>query len=141
MKKNKNLRLLYKSFDSKLSSEENKKLERELQQNRNYALEKEELLKLRELISTAGDNSLKPFFEERTISKLRELESPNGFGQFLYFQYTMFKRIAFTAIFLVLLLVSYNFIQQGTISFESAFGISSYNLEDVNDPTILLTME
>ena len=132
-------KLLYKNFDSELLKKEKEILEKALEKSKELRTEREKLITLRNLLTNSSQKSFKPFFEERLIRKLNESKiTENEFDNFIYSLVFSFKRIAFAAIIVTVILLSNNFIQSGDISFESALGLHEPSMAEVFDPTYIL---
>lgn len=132
-------KLLYKNFDSELSKKEKEILEKALEKSKELRAEREQLITLRNMLTNSSRKSFKPFFEERLIQKLTESKIiENEFDNFIYSLVFSFKRIAFAAIIVTVILLSNNFIQSGDISFESALGLHKTSIAEVFDPTYIL---
>ena len=101
-----------------------------------------ELIKMRNAFSASGQKSFKPFFEERLLAKLSEKpESANGFELFLDSFTVSFKRIALSAVIIIILLISLNLSSSDKISLESVLGIPEVTVEETLDPINLFAVE
>jgi hypothetical protein len=120
--------LLNRSFDEKLTNEEEHQLETALSNNPGLRKEKQEVEEVRALLSDYN-----PAFEEgftKRVLAATDQYIQNGDNLFY-----LFKRFVFgSAAAIAALLVSV-YLTDGTISFDSLLGIS-----DINSDTILLAL-
>jgi hypothetical protein len=130
MKNNKTKKLLYKSFDVPLKSEEKARLENAFADDPDLVKERDELLLIRKAAEKENGFSFKPFFPERTLARINSLNIENeGFTGFAASLAISFKKIGLTAIFIFILLLSYNLRSGNNISLNSILGISDKNYE------------
>jgi len=109
MRNKKIQRLLYKSLDTPLSAEESKTLNNELQNSVELREQHFQILNIRKAIGENADTSFKILFEERLFDKLNKLPNRKPlFNVGVDSLTTSFRKIAFSAIIILILLISYN---------------------------------
>lgn len=133
------LDLLYRSFDGKLTPEEQRGLDKALAASKQLREEKEKITASRKIISGTAATSFEPFFAERVMQRIqaeREAVSEVGedfFGSLMW----SFRRIALAGAIAVLLLLANNIIQGGEISLNSLLAMPQLTIEDtlvLNNP-------
>jgi hypothetical protein len=134
------LELLYRSFDAELSTEEQQQLEQALASSKQLTREKEELTRLRTIVSDEAAQSFKPFFAARVMRRIRSVPERAKNGD-LFFEslITFFKPVAIAAMILLLVLFSYNMGKSKNFTLAGAFAEPEITLEEVLDPLVTLT--
>jgi len=132
--------LLLKSFDAELSASEKDALDKELQQSPELRQLKDEISSLRKEISGSGQMDFSPAFE---AAVLRKVYKPGlSFRQLNTFTDSLslsFRRIAFSAAILLILLIGYNLNMGNSYIMEDILGISNHSVAGAAyDPTIQL---
>jgi hypothetical protein len=133
---NKNiLKLLYRSFDMKLSEKDQRRLDEALAKSEDLRLEKERALAQRRALVESGAQSFKPFFAERVMGKIESLgqEKKNGFELFYETFKAMFQKLAIASTVVLLVLVSYNLIKSDVLPQEEIIFASDAAMEEILD--------
>ena len=142
---NKLLKLMLKELDSNLTETEKAELQKELAESeelQNVLLDRQRILKIRQAVADSSRSSFKPFFAERIMQKINQpSQDANRYEVFVDFLVNPFRKIALIAIFLTLILISYNLGSRGDISLDGALGIPQISVEDALDPISLLLKE
>jgi hypothetical protein len=128
-------KLLYKSLDAPLSSEETSLLNNELKNSSKLRAEYNKLKEIRNVLAESGVPDFKPYFEERLTDRLySDQKKPAPFNALINsFSYS-FREIAFAAIIILILLVTYNLKNGNIYSVENLFGKSGSSIEYAFDP-------
>jgi hypothetical protein len=129
-------RLLYKSFDTDLSGDEKQTLDDALRQSAELRKLKEEIFILRNDVKAAGNSNFSAGFEMRVLNEINRLKVHTG--NFTESLTLSFRKIAFSAAVLLVLLVGYNLNKGNNYIIENLFGISDPTVENAYDPTIEL---
>ncbi len=128
----KDLELLYRSFDDRLTREEREPLDRALASSEELRAEKERITAVRNSIASSSAASFEPFFAERVMKRIRCLgRTDNGADLFFASLYRMFRPLALAAAVAVIILISLNLRKSGDFSFSAVFAVheeSSDNL-------------
>jgi hypothetical protein len=119
------LKLLYRSFDTRLSGKEQSKLENALADNEEISKEAKTLDKMRHIIAESGGSAFDPFFADRVLVRLREEDE-----DFIKALFWSFKRIVIVGAATIVLLMVNNFITGGEFSLDSALGLPQLTLEE-----------
>lgn len=135
------LELLYRSFDSELSKEEQEQLEQALIDSEELRREKENIRALRQSISMQKRQSFKPFFADRVMAKIAETKQKNDEELFFESLFALFRPVAIAATILIIIVIGYNISASGQVSVDSALAVPDLSLEEVFDPTISLIAE
>lgn len=128
------LRLLYRSLDGELNADERKMLEDALASSEELRRERNDIMAIREGISTGGPTSFSPFFAERLMKRvaaLTEVEVENGSPALQEWLFGAFKRVAIAAAAVAIGLVVFNLARTEDISFAAALGMSEVSLEEM----------
>ena len=135
-------KMLYRSFDEELNSEDEKKLQEALANSDELRKEQKQILELRKMVAGTKADSFKPFFAEKVMQKIqRRSESENIPESFFDSLIATFKPVAVGVAILLIILMSYNLKKSGNLSFASAFAEPEVTLEDVLDPSLTFTLE
>ncbi len=128
-------KLLYKSFDAELSIRESKMLENELENSKELRKLQEQISAMRKAVQNSKSESLKPFFEERVLNKIKSNIEPISFYNELGEMFgTVFKQIALGAVILIVALVIYNFNHGNNEGIKSIFGAHNLPVQYALDP-------
>ena len=131
MEMNKNiLKLLYRSFDSKLNKKEQNQLNIALKRSAQLRREKELITTQRKALSATGEQSFKPFFAERVIKQITS-QKENGLEAFYEAIKHVFRRFAVVGALVMLILVTYNLSIGDNFSQEEAFYASDLTYEEL----------
>lgn len=130
--KEKLLKLLYKSFEVKLTGEEQRHLENALESFQFLQEEKRNIEQLRHTISNSGKNSFSPFFAEKIMQRIENpIEANSPIDDFLTSLLWSFRRVAIAGGVVVLLLLINNFITNDSVSVDAALSYKQMSIEDV----------
>ncbi len=133
--------LLYRSFDTELSPEEEEQLRLALRQSEELRIEKEKIAALRDDITSGKSQSFEPFFADRVMGKLYDMENKKEEEYFFEWLFALFRPLAIAATILIIIAIGYNIGSSGQISLEGALAIPDVTLDEVYDPTLTLAME
>lgn len=135
MKSNEINKLIYKSFDGSLTKKESTKLERCLKESEEIQKEFNRLKVIRDKISGSALTSFKPFFEERVMTKINyPAKNEDYLSNWTISLVSSFRRIALTAIIILVVLVTYNLNNGNKYSIENLLGINETSMEHDFDP-------
>jgi anti-sigma factor RsiW len=124
--------LLYRSFDTGLSAQEERDLREALESSEALRREKERIEAVRGMVSTAGANTFKPFFAERVMRRVADLrEGRNGMVTLLEWLTRVFRWVALVGAAVAAGLVVLNLVQADGISLAAVFGISDVPIEEI----------
>ena len=138
----KNLKLLYRYFDEKLTPAEQKQLEEALQHSKELQKEKNRLSSLRKLVATNSQQTFKPFFADRVMRRISQSsEKENRQEMFFDSLLSIFRPIAIGATVVLILIMSYNIIKTDQVSLAGALATPEVTLEEAIDPTLLIALE
>ena len=128
-------KLLVRSFDKKLGSREQKLLDEALEKSPDLMRLQQEIVLLRKRLSHRSTPSYRPFFEERVMQRIssRRPEEHDFYWWYLPL-IDSFRKVAITALILLILLISYNLKNGNSYSINHLFGKSGYELENAFDP-------
>jgi len=136
------LKLLYRSFDEKLTPAEQQQLKEALNQSKELQEEQKRIAEMRIKIKESSTQSFKPFFAERVMQKIsRSCEKENKQEMFFDSLFSIFRPMAIAATILLLVIMSYNIMKTDRLSLAGAFATTEVSLEEAVDPTLLLVME
>lgn len=125
------LDLLYRSFDTELSDEEQRRLDAALGASPELRHEKKQLAQIRELFATEGGSSFKPFFAARVLNRLRTQQERRG--DFLDSLRWSFRLVGAVAALVLVILLANNAISGG--------GFSPGTLLSLPQPTLQEALE
>ncbi len=126
------LRLLYRSFEGRLSEKERTSLEKALEQSPELRAEKERIRQQRELLSEGAAGSFGPGFADRVMGRLDAAETgSNGWDLFYATLLTLFRRFAIAGGVALLLLLTYNLRLGDKLSPEEIFFASDATHEEL----------
>jgi len=118
--------LLLRSFDAPLKDEERRQLDRALDASGDLREMRKEIVTLRDGLQATRQSSLKPFFAERVMERLRAPEQSLAD----YFV-SVFRNVAIGATVLVVVCSVYNITHANAFTLESVLGIHQPTLEQV----------
>ena len=128
----KTLRLLYRSFECRLSEREQASLEQALERSPELRAEKERIQLQREMLSQGPASSFGPAFAERVMGRLDAAETGSNGGELFYATWLMlFRRFAIAGAVALLLLLSYNLRLGDKLSSEEIFFASDATHEEL----------
>jgi len=134
-------KLLYRSFDTDLSPEEKKQLDIALRQSSDLRIEKDRISALRDNIASGKKQSFEPFFADRVMGRVYDIDKENEEDLFFERLFALFRPVAIAATVLIVIAIGYNIGSSGQISLEGALAVPEVTLDEVYDPTLTLAME
>jgi hypothetical protein len=128
----KTLKLLYRSFDSQLTKQDQQQLDEALTNSQALREEMKRIVSLRNDISSNIADSFKPFFAERVTQRISALDNTEQ-SSYVFFEslWYLFRRVAIAGTVIVLILISHNLWVSRDITLVSAFGISQPTAEEL----------
>jgi nitrate/nitrite-specific signal transduction histidine kinase len=128
----KNLRLLYRSFDTELEEKEKQRLEEALIESENLRREKDRLLERRQSIAETAAQSFRPQFAERVMAHIVEIdEETSPLESFYEALKVAFRRFAIAGALAVLALIFFNLIKGDILPMDEIFFASDMALEEI----------
>jgi hypothetical protein len=118
--------LLVRSFDSRLTDEERRRVDSALAASEQFRASEEELTTLRSALQSTRSSNFRPFFVERVMERLRNPRQSVD----EYFV-SVFRGLVTGAAVLVILLSAYNMSRTNAFTIESAFGIHHPSLDQI----------
>jgi hypothetical protein len=126
------LKLLYRSFDSQLTRQEQQQLDEALANSRALREERERIISLRNDISSLTVNSFKPFFAERVMQQINRLHNTEqSLYPFFESLWYLFRRVVIAGAVVVIILISHNLWVSHDITLASALGASQPTVEEL----------
>jgi anti-sigma factor RsiW len=139
MKMNKKEILLWKSFDSPLTVEEQRQLQEELEQSEELRALHREATMLRNALQGTEPASFAEGFSDRVMLRLREESKEQaGWESFSITLPQSFRRVAFAGVAALFLLVVYNIAEGNSLAVERLLGKQNVALERAYDPALHL---
>jgi len=136
------LELLYKSFDSSLTSKEREILKKGLSESAALRGEKDKLELIRERLADSKQDSFNPFFAERVMNRIRTNRKQQEQQESMFDSLiSLFRPIAIATAVILVVLLSYNMKKTESYTLAGALGQEQVTLEQVMDPTYMLTLE
>ncbi len=135
------LELLYCSFDSKLSQDEQIKLNHALEKSKELQSHKEEMLKIRNSLRSDNPQKFGYLFADRVMKKIKNLEEKSKDELFFDSIISIFRPIAIAATFLLVFLVSYNIISENGNIFNGYQESQEIDIAEAFNPFNELTLE
>jgi hypothetical protein len=127
-------KLLYESFDRKLSKDEAQKLNSAFNKHQDLNTERDGISYVRKMVLNSGQKDFSPDFE---YELMRKINSPAEKGNYQYIFFnslnTAIRKLAFATIIFIILTLTYNFGRIGNISFQSAIGIKQQTTSFADD--------
>ncbi|MBD3387102.1 hypothetical protein GF407_19515 [candidate division KSB1 bacterium] len=140
MKKRKAVKLLYKSFDKDLTTEEQNYLQKALKAD-GLETERREVQNLRHALEKSAVSGFSPFFSEKVVSRVkqqgREIEKQYFFESLT----SRFYRVAVAAAVAILILISFSIIQNQNSLTPTTAVSSSRSLEEMLVPAFTTSLE
>jgi hypothetical protein len=133
------LDLLYRSFDAPLSPKEQEELNGALETYEQLRREKEKVSEMRRAIAESSVRQFRPYFINRVMAGINGLKTMEDiwFESFL----SVFRPVAVTAIMLLIVILTYNFNTNETISVNAVLSTPAVTIEDAFDPFAALSVE
>ncbi len=137
MKDKKLEKLLYKSFDGILTIKEAELLKEELRKSKELEETYNQIKKIRKAVNDVSEESFKPFFEERLLNKMFNVEKKGSpLSNWVDSLNKSFRQVAYTAAIILALLVFYNVNNGNISSIENLLGIYRTPIEYALDPSV-----
>lgn len=137
MKDKKLEKLLYKSFDGILTIKEAELLKEELRKSKELEETYNQIKKIRKAVNDVSEESFKPFFEERLLNKMFNIEKKESpLSNWVDSLNKSFRQVAYTAAIILALLVFYNVNNGNISSIENLLGIYRTPIEYALDPSV-----
>ena len=134
---NKKMRdLLLRSFDKDLSPEEHHILREAMAKSQTLREEQKETKRIRRIIRENSQARFQPFFTERVMGRISELESSNMDEPFFDMLLSFFKPVAVAVTICIVLLLSYNAIRYDGAILSDLQTSQDISLEEVFNPTL-----
>ena len=127
----KTLKLLYRSFDARLSQRNQRILEEALDRSPELKNEKKQIQEQRNMLANSSAPTFSPLFADRVIQQLKAEPGSNGWEQFYETLLTLFRRFAVISAVALLLLLSYNLKLGDKLSLEEVFFASDAAYEEL----------
>jgi len=122
------IKILYKSFDNKLSIKEESKLKKSLLSSSELARKKEYIEKLRIELAIYKTKSFSVEFESKVKQKIQSSLYPQIF---IYNELKFaFRKIVYVSALATLVMLGISFINQGYIDFDRILGTQKVKIED-----------
>jgi hypothetical protein len=135
------LELLYRSFDSELNLDEQKILERGLQNSEELKSQKEEMIKLRDSLKQNNPQGFGTMFADKVMRKIRNLEVKSNEELFFDSIISVFRPLAIAATFILVILISYDIVSENGKLLNSVQNSQDITLAEAFDPFNELTTE
>lgn len=132
MNKDRIRELIYRQFDTRLSDSEQKELTAGLETFDDLQKEYEDIGKIREGIKESAQTSFSPYFKQKVMQRISELDNEN---QPVLFDslFPAFRKLALTAVAVIVILASINAGVNGELSVNSIFNIPKTTIGTVMD--------
>ena len=136
------LKLLYRSFDTSLTEEEEGILQEALARSPELRREQGCIEAMRDEITAGAAESFSPFFAERVMRRIRSSRSA-GWDTEPFFESLLFlfRRVAFVGAVVACLIAAYNMKSSGNISVAAAFASPELSIEDLVISPVLSSSE
>ncbi len=128
------LELLYRSFDSKLKPDEQKEVDKALENSEELKSQKEEILKMRASLKQTEPQRFGYMFANKVMQKINGIEEESSDEIFFNSMISVFRPFAIAATFLLVFLVSYNMLSDNGNFFYESQEIQDLTLAEVFDP-------
>ena len=140
--KEKDLELLYRSFDAPLTPEEQKRLKNALVGSKALRQEKKRIESIRKSVAHSAAHSFKPFFADRVMQRIeKSRQEQTESDPFFESLIAVFRPVAMGAAVLMIVLLTFNMIKSDRLSLAGAFAEPEVTLAEAFDPTLTLAME
>lgn len=131
--KDKDLKLLYRSFDDALPEKERACLEKALNDSDALRQEKERLADIRESIGRRKSEGFSPYFSQRVMARIRENQAEPQ-GELYETLVSFFRPVMVGTAVLTILLASYNIMKSRRVTLASVFAEPEITVEEAFDP-------
>ncbi len=134
--------LLYRSFDTTLSDEEQQRLDEGLKQSEGLRQEYDRLKTMRRIMAEQPQPDFMPGFADRVLQRLEDGGDASGDAQ-LFFEalWLSFRRMGTVALLLLIAAISYNIGSSDNVSLRSAFNIPETTMEEIIEPDFYQELE
>ena len=133
--------LVYRSFDGKLSEEEQIRLDDGLAASAELKNIHNQVTQMRDRIKSLPEPSLSPRFADLVMQKIVSAGLPDSPELFFDSIFRLFKPLAMGAFLLIIFIAIFNMASTGDFSVEAALAVPDISLEDTFDPVISLIAE
>lgn len=124
------LELLYRSFDEKLTQDEEIELKNALNESEGLRQEKMSMVAMRSKIAESKTTSFKPFFAERLMARISSMEKETTSNAFLQSLVWAFKPALIAGLVVALVLV---FLNLGSIDYSQLAGGQEKNITNIDE--------
>ena len=135
------LKLLYRSFDTSLTPEEQTILDQAMEQSEELRQEMEKIILIRKKVEASSMNTFKPFFVDRVMQRIERIKNRNYYNLLDESLFRIFKPVMIAAILLILIITSYNITSTKQLSLEGILAVPDVTLEQAFDPSLSYNME
>ena len=129
------LKLLYKSFDLKLSKKEEEYLNEALNSSEELRAERKRISLMREDFSKGENGSFSPYFTPNVMQKIKDINRGEIKNNFFNILVSDFKVIAATAVIILGILLAYNFIRSDN------YYTNNITMDELIEPVAMIEME
>jgi hypothetical protein len=130
-------KLLYKSFDTGLSDSEKYALNEALKSSSELRKMKADIEAVRNAVKDTAITDFSPGFQTRLLNEIsRSRIYISALSSFTDSLTLSFRKVAFSAAIILMLLIGYNLNEGNNYIFENILGISKPAVENAFDPTI-----
>lgn len=134
-------KLLYESFDRGLNERERNILNAALAESARLRKEKEDIMQMRNELSSQNGQKFKPFFVDQVMNEIRAWKDQKDSNEYFDYISVLFRPVAIAATILIIALVSLNFIKSDRVSLEGAIAVPEVTITDAYDPIVDLNLE
>jgi hypothetical protein len=124
------LELLYLSFDTELTPQQQDELTQALNQYPELRAEQERLIQLRGSLARSA-SEFKPFFETRVMERIRSEKPEMVWNLWFDSLWTIFRRVALAGAISAMVLVTINLVSSDELSVGAAFAVQDDPVETI----------
>ena len=135
------VKLLYRSFDTSLNPEEQKKLDEAMEQSDQLRKESERIKIIRKKLEANKEQSFNPFFADKVMQRINKISIMDNNELFYESLFKVFKPVMVAAILLIIGISSYNIANTRQFSLEGVLAVPEVTLEQAFDPSLSIDME
>jgi hypothetical protein len=135
------LKLLYRSFDRKLSKKEHDQLNDALSNSESLQEKKSLLLKVRDTLSTLEKPAVEPDFSNRVMAEIYTLESEKEQDLFYDSLVYLFRRVAVAVTMVLVIILFYIYFSTGSLDPIGIADGSDINFEELIDSDTNIALE
>lgn len=126
------IELLYRSLDSQLDPEEQRRLADALAGDPSLQAEKKRIEQMRSAVAANAEDSFESGFADRVMNRIAAMETEEtGTDLFDLSIMQVFKKVVVAGVAAALILVAANMYRNGDVSLNAALGIPSDSLEQI----------